>query len=118
MRLLAAFAAALALLCPAAGLADEIQQLGTAAVSCATTATAADTSTIPNTAVGRRYSVCVPSTATAAVYVGDSDVTTATGTEVTAGKCWSSGEARVAKNKTPYCIVASGTVEVRVTEAP
>lgn len=116
MRTIATALAVLALLCPAAGLADEINQLGTDAVACATTATAADTS-VPNTAVGRYYSVCNPSDATATVYVGDSDVTTSTGTPVAAGKCWSSG-VRVAKNKTPYCIVASGTQSVRVMESP
>lgn len=115
MRLLAAFAAACALLCAAPAAANPvISEIDTAAVTCATTATAADAGVV-NT-VPRQYSICLPDDATAAIYVGEADVTTSTGTKVTAGKCWSTGDSAMAKNTTPYCIVASGTQAARVTE--
>lgn len=84
------------------------------AVSCATTATAADDTTIVNT-IDRYVTICAPSDATSTVYIGNSTVTTSTGIPLTAGKCWSSGE-RVEPSLQAYCIVASGTQSVRVLE--
>lgn len=82
------------------------------AVSVATTATRLDTAAETDTQPGS--AVAVYNNGSATVYLGDSDVTTATGFPLAAGSSMAF-EFDVSKDAL-YGIVASGTVAVRVLE--
>lgn len=82
------------------------------AVSVATTATRLDTSS--ETDLARGSSVAVYNNGSATIYVGDSDVTTATGFPLAAGASLSLD---LDPAESLYGVVASGTVEARVLEA-
>ena len=109
IRVVAAICAAAVVALPF-GAWGRIVQFGRGtAVTCGTTATALDDSTVG--AVARHLIVCNPSSG-ALVYLGGATVTVATGLPLRPGDCWNSGE-RVEKDLTPYCI-ADAPSAVRV----
>lgn len=77
------------------------------AVSCATTATA-----LPTSVLASRVSLCVYNNGAAAMYLGHSGVTTATGFPLPVGGVWCDDPG----SQPLYCIVAAGTVEARIVE--
>jgi hypothetical protein len=82
------------------------------AVSVATTATRLDTASESDSVSGS--AVALNNNGSATVYIGDSDVTTATGFPLAAGASISFN--LDGPSDALYGIVASGTVEVRVLE--
>lgn len=79
----------------------------TTAVSCATTATAAPASILTN-----RKTLTVINNSTATIYLGGSAVTTSTGIPLLPGASFMDD----VSNATYYCIVTSGTADLRVLE--
>ena len=114
--LFAALVAALALVCPAPARAvelDPIGKVGGTAVTCATTATLADDTDVPDTE--HRHVLICNLSGNAVVYVKSSNtVTIANGIPIRPGDCWSSGR-KVAGGTRMYCI-SSAPSEVRVSE--
>lgn len=82
-------------------------------VSCATSATA-----LPGSPLASRVSVCVTNVGASTVYVGHATVTTATGTPLAAQSGSTPGGSYCDDlgSQPLFCIVASGTVEVRLLE--
>lgn len=110
---------ALALLLPLSA-AAVIGTVKTAEVTCGTTATPLATSL--SVSYLRSLVVTVPSSAAGSVFIGGADVTALTGLEVEPGKTFASGDKIDKADKDGaggrlYCIVAAGTVKVRVMEA-
>ena len=115
MRRLVLFAIACALVALPIAAAARIVTWGRGTtVTCGTTATALDDTSIDD-ALDRYLTVVNPGDSAGTIYFGASNVTVANGTPLAPGKTFGSGE-RVDGGVKLYCIVASGTVAVRVRE--
>ncbi len=88
-------------------IAKDVTNPVTTSVSCATTATAAPASILTN-----RTTLTVINNSTATIYLGGSAVTTATGIPLLPGASFMDD----VSNATYYCIVTSGTADLRVLE--
>lgn len=79
----------------------------TTAVTCATTATAA-----PASALAGRISLCLTNNSSVTIYIGGSAVTTSNGFALLPGAAFCDN----VLNSTYFCIVASGTADLRALE--
>lgn len=108
-----ALAALLGLICPVAAIALIVKPGNGTSVECSTTAAPLDDTTIPNDQP--RVVVVTNPSSSAPVRIGGAGVTAATGTELRSPGTYSTMDC-IGAGVQLYCITASGTATVSVTE--